>query len=317
MNEQQILEGLANITNPYTNNKFDIQKDIVKLEVIDDKVVVELLNSNDENSNKLINRTVVKYLKVDLGFKYVKISFTEAKKAEVVKETHTKITAKFVAVVSGKGGVGKSKVTALLAKSYIEKGYKVGIIDCDIYGYSIPKILDVYGEPDVVGGKIIPLKSKEGIEVISTQYFIANNENQPIIWRASLLDSMMNHFFNDVKFSDDLDYIFIDMPPGTGDIHLNLSKYVSNVDCLVVTTAQEDAAYVAVRAGMMANDINLNIRGVIENMSYYNHNGEKLHIFGDKGGQQVAQELNTQILATLEITNDEQKLILALKNINL
>ncbi len=309
MTKKELLLRFNDLINPLTDSVIDIDKVISNLEVEEDKVTIELKDQANEENNKVLHRAVVKFLKIDLGFKFVKISFNKTEEVKEVPETMTDIKAKFIALMSGKGGVGKSKVTTLLAKSLVSKGYKVGIIDCDIYGYSIPKILNLYGEPDVVAGRIQPLKSKEGIEVISTQYFIPENKNEAVIWRASLLDSMMNHFFNDVAFSEDIDYILIDLPPGTGDIMLNLSKYVRNLDAYLVTTPHFDAAHVAIRTAKMAKDININVLGIIENMSYYDHSGEKLYIFGTEGAKEISNELNVDVVAKLEITNDDNKLI--------
>ncbi len=318
MTKNELVNNIKTLIDPNTNQLINYDQVVNELTVEDDKVIIELVNQNDEDKNKLLNRAIVKFLKIDLGYSFVKLSFTEPKKEHAPQvETMTKLNAKFIAVMSGKGGVGKSKVTAMIAHAMVANGYKVGIIDCDIYGYSIPKILNLYGEPDVLGGRIQPLKTPSGIEVISTQYFIPDNDNKPIIWRATLLDSMMNHFFNDVDFSGDLDYIFIDMPPGTGDIALNLSKYVRNVDCYVVTTPNMDAAHVAVRAGQMAEDIDLNLRGIIENMAYYDHLGEKLAIFGKDGAELVAQELNSKVIMQLPITDNDQLLIDSLKELKI
>ncbi len=310
MNKKEVLQALSTLENPYTNKLVDFSQVEHNLELEADKVILEFKElGEEEEKNRLFNRAIVRLLKIDLGYKSVRL--THIKTDEKVEESAKVISnqTKVVAIMSGKGGVGKSQVTVNLARKYANLGKKVGVIDADIYGYSIPKIMDLYGEPEVENQKIIPLMSKEGIEVVSTQYFIEENANKAIVWRAPMLTKMMNHFFNDVKWNQELDYLFIDMPPGTGDVTLNLNKFVEEMDAIIVTTASLDASYVAVRAGSLATDLRFNVLGVIENMSYYEHNGEKLAIFGENGGKLVADELGVDLLGKIQIDPTQTKVI--------
>ncbi len=310
MNKEEILQALSTLENPYTNELVNFKQIKHNLELESDKVILEFEElGEEEEKNRLFNRAIVRLLKVELGYKSVRLThIKEAKPAENTAKAINDNT-KVVAIMSGKGGVGKSQVTVNLARSFAKLGKKVGIIDADIYGYSVPKIMNLYGEPEVEDQKIIPLTSQEGIEVVSTQYFIEENANKAIVWRAPMLTKMMNHFFNDVKWNQELDYLFIDMPPGTGDITLNLNKFVEEMDAIIVTTASPDASYVAVRAGTLANDLNFNVLGVIENMSYYEHNGEKLAIFGENGGKLVAKELGVDVIGKVQIDPSHKKIV--------
>ncbi len=302
MNKIEVIKALNTLKNPYTSELIDFNQVEHNLELEADKVILDFKElGEEEEKNRLFNRAIIRLLKIDLGYKSVRL--THIKADQKVNESTSAINdnTKVVAIMSGKGGVGKSQVTVNLAREYAKQGKKVGIIDADIYGYSIPKIMELYGEPLVEEQKIVPLISKEKIEVVSTQYFIEDNANKAIVWRAPMLTKMMNHFFNDVKWNQELDYLFIDMPPGTGDVTLNLNKFVEEASAIIVTTASPDASHVAVRAGMLANDLNFNVLGVIENMSYYEHKGEKIAIFGTGGGKLVAEELNVELIGKIQI----------------
>ncbi len=304
MNNTKIIEALNTIVNPYTDELVDFTKIETNIRHEGKTLILSYVPlGTDEAKNREFSRSIVRKLKIDLQIQSVRIVQIAPEKSEDELFFNTKV----VAIMSGKGGVGKSQVTVNLAKSLTNSGKKVGIIDADIYGYSIPKILDLYGEPEVVDSKIIPL-SKLGIEVISTQYFIGENQNEAIAWRAPMLNKMMRHLFNDVLWNPELDYMLIDLPPGTGDVFLNLTQYVEDVYSLLITTANKDAAHVALRAGKLANDLNFKTLGIIENMSYYEHQGEKLAIFGTEGANIVANELGYPVIARLPITDDESQL---------
>ncbi len=305
MNQEQILNDIQKIENPYTNQAVDLNELDLEMDFTEDKVIIILNNlGNDEEKNRMLNRAIIRLLKIDYQIKSVKLTNRVVAADEEQKAINNK--TKVIAIISGKGGVGKSQVTVNLARTYQKHGKKVGIIDADIYGYSIPKILGLYGEPEVSNNKIKPLKSAEGIEVVSTQYFIESNENKAIVWRAPMLNKMLNHFFNDLRWSQELDYIFIDMPPGTGDIMLNINSHVEEMAAILVTTPNPDAAHVAVRAGSLAKELNFDMLGVIENMSYYVHNEEKLAIFGAGGAQTVATELAIPMLGQIQLDPTQQ-----------
>ncbi|MGH3213147.1 MAG: Mrp/NBP35 family ATP-binding protein [Trebonia sp.] len=197
---------------------------------------------------------------------------------------------KVLAVASGKGGVGKSSVTVNLAAALAAAGHKVGVIDADIYGHSVPRMLGVTGRPTPVENMIMP-PSSHGVKVISMGMFTKGNT--PIVWRGPMLHRAMQQFLADV-FWGDLDYLMLDLPPGTGDIAISLAQLLPNAELLVVTTPQLAAAEVAERAGAIVTQTRQRITGVIENMSYLvcPHCGEQMDVFGSGGGEAVAAKLS-------------------------
>jgi ATP-binding protein involved in chromosome partitioning len=203
---------------------------------------------------------------------------------------------KVLAVASGKGGVGKSSVTVNLAAALAASGHKVGVVDADIYGHSVPRMLGVSGRPTKVENMIMPPSSHD-VKVISIGMFKPEG-NLPVVWRGPMLHRAMQQFLADV-FWGDLDYLLLDLPPGTGDIAISLAQLLPNAELLVVTTPQLAAAEVAERAGAIVTQTRQRITGVIENMSYLvcPHCGEQTDIFGSGGGEAVAATL-TQLTGT-------------------
>jgi ATP-binding protein involved in chromosome partitioning len=193
------------------------------------------------------------------------------------------------AVASGKGGVGKSSVTVNLAASLAAAGHKVGLMDADIYGHSVPRMLGVTGRPTAVENMIMP-PSAHDVKVMSMGMFTKGNT--PIVWRGPMLGKAMQQFLADV-FWGDLDYLLLDLPPGTGDVAISLSQLLPNAELLVVTTPQLAASEVAERAGALVTQTRQRIAGVIENMSYMvcPHCGEQMDVFGSGGGAAVADTL--------------------------
>jgi ATP-binding protein involved in chromosome partitioning len=196
---------------------------------------------------------------------------------------------KVYAVVSGKGGVGKSSVTVNLAVALAAAGHKVGVVDADIYGHSVPRMLGVTGRPTPVENMIMP-PSAHDVKVISIGMFTKGNT--PVVWRGPMLHRAMQQFLADV-FWGDLDYLLLDLPPGTGDVAISLAQLLPSAELIVVTTPQLAAAEVAERAGALATQTRQRIAGVIENMSYLlcPHCGEQMDVFGSGGGETVAASL--------------------------
>ncbi len=203
------------------------------------------------------------------------------------------------AVASGKGGVGKSSVTVNLAASMAAAGRKVGVIDADIYGHSVPRMLGVTGRPTQVEQMIMPTTA-HGVKVISIGMFTAGN--QPVVWRGPMLHRALQQFLADV-FWGDLDVLLMDLPPGTGDIAISVAQLIPNAEILVVTTPQQAAAEVAERAGGIALQTHQKITGVIENMSWLPcpHCGEAVDVFGSGGGQTVADALTRSVGADVPL----------------
>jgi len=223
-----------------------------------------------------------------------------------IKLEHGSIKKGIIAVASGKGGVGKSTVTVNLATALAELGYNVGILDADVRGFSVPRILGVEKKPKAVDEKEIIPPEAHGIKVISMGSFV--DENSPVIWRAPLLGGALEQFFKDVRWGE-LDYLLMDLPPGTGDMSLNIMQKVPHSDIAVVTTPQVTATKVAGRIGKMAEKMDRKVLGVIENMSYYQCSecGHKEYIFGENGGKNLADYMETELLGQLPLVSDIRK----------
>lgn len=203
------------------------------------------------------------------------------------------VKTRIFAIASGKGGVGKSSMTANLAAALAAQGLKVGVMDADIYGFSIPRMLGVDHDPQVIDGMMIPPVGAGGVKVISIGMFVP--DGQAVIWRGPMLHRALQQFLADV-FWGDLDVLLIDMPPGTGDVAISIAQLLPNSEILVVTTPQVAAAEVAERAGSIASQTNQKVIGVVENMSFLPQpDGSRLEIFGAGGGESVSQRLTAQL----------------------
>ncbi len=192
------------------------------------------------------------------------------------------------AVASGKGGVGKSSVTSNLAVALAEEGLRVGVVDADIYGFSIPRMLGVDRAPTQVDDMLMPPEAK-GVRVISVGMFVPGN--QPVVWRGPMLHRALQQFLSDV-FWGDLDVLLLDLPPGTGDVAISVAQLIPGAEIIVVTTPQQAAAEVAERAGSIATQTRQRVVGVVENMSWLElPDGSRQEIFGSGGGERVAESL--------------------------
>jgi ATP-binding protein involved in chromosome partitioning len=206
-----------------------------------------------------------------------------------------------ICIGSGKGGVGKSSLTVNLAAALTAEGKKVGVLDADVWGYSIPRMLGLGGQRPRVSPerKILPLES-HGLKVISIGFFI--KEDDAVVWRGPMLHKALTQFLEDVAWGE-LDYLLIDLPPGTGDVSMTLSQLLPQALFLIVTTPQDAAQKVARRSAQMADKVNLEIAGVIENMSGFTApDGQRFAIFGEGGGQRLADELEVPLLAQVPLT---------------
>jgi ATP-binding protein involved in chromosome partitioning len=209
--------------------------------------------------------------------------------------------ANIMCVGSGKGGVGKSTLTANLAAALMVEGKRVGVLDADVWGYSIPRMfgLGATRPPVSPQRKIIPLNA-HGVSVMSIGFFVA--EDQAVVWRGPMLHKALTQFLQDVDWGQ-LDYLLIDLPPGTGDVSMTLAQLLPQAQFLIVTTPQPTAQKVARRAAQMAHKVSLEIAGVVENMSAFETpSGERFTIFGEGGGQELADELDVPLLGKIPLT---------------
>jgi ATP-binding protein involved in chromosome partitioning len=197
---------------------------------------------------------------------------------------------------SGKGGVGKSSVTVNLAVALSGLGHEVAVLDADVYGFSVPKMLGIDQTPVVIDQMIVPPVA-HGVKLISTGFFVS--DDQPVIWRGPMLHKALEQFLTDVYWGEP-DFLLVDMPPGTGDVALSLAQFMPRTEVMVVTTPQPAAQRVAQRSALMARKVNLSVRGVIENMSWFTgDDGRRYEIFGS--GQLLADDLGVPLLGQVPL----------------
>ena len=207
-----------------------------------------------------------------------------------------------ICVGSGKGGVGKSTLTANLAAALRAEGKTVGVLDADVWGYSQPRMLGIGAAKPKVSGerKILPHVSAEGVKVMSIGFFL--DEDAAVVWRGPMLHKALQQFLEDVDWGE-LDYLLVDLPPGTGDVSMTLAQLLPQAKFLIVTTPQPAAQKVARRSAEMANKVRLEIAGVVENMSgFTTPGGERFQLFGEGGGQLLADELDVPLLGKVPLT---------------
>ncbi len=306
LTKDKILESLKKVLYfPKANNVVDLNM-VDRLEFADNSVSLALVypEANDKNAH-IVKEAAIRTLKADLG-EDVEINIETLSEQQAGRGPLGKVK-NIIAVASGKGGVGKSTVATNLALALAKTGAKVGLLDADIYGPSMPVMMGLKGtRPGAVeeGGKtkIVPVE-KYGIKMLSIGFFI--EENKALMWRGSMASNALQQLFNDAVWGE-LDFMVLDLPPGTGDIHLTLVQSVPVTGAVIVTTPQNVAlADVRKAADMFKNDaIKVPILGVVENMSYFTPAElpeNKYYIFGKGGGQVVANELEVDLLGQLPI----------------
>jgi ATP-binding protein involved in chromosome partitioning len=312
---EQITEALKGVIDP------ELRKDIVELEMvraidIKDGGVVDVTVSLTTPGCPIKNHfqtAVVKTVSAVQGVAHVNVGFdvlTDQEKAGLQRklgrpgglpEGALAQVSNVLCIGSGKGGVGKSSLTVNLAAALVADGKKVGVLDADVWGYSIPRMLGLGGQRPKVSGerKILPLEA-HGIKVMSIGFFIA--EDEAVVWRGPMLHKALTQFLEDVAWGE-LDFLLIDLPPGTGDVSMTLAQLLPMAKFVLVTTPQAAAQKVARRAAQMAHKVNLEIAGVIENMSgFTTPGGERFQIFGEGGGQLLADELEVPLIGKIPLT---------------
>lgn len=229
----------------------------------------------------------------------------DSKESCLIENNPRNEVKKVIAVMSGKGGVGKSTVSALLAKAFLNKGLKVGVLDADITGPSIPRLLKVR-DKKVESGEagLLPVESEEGIKVMSLNLLMPNEE-QPVIWRGPIISNAVKQFWKDV-FWGDLDYLILDMPPGTGDVALTVMQSIPINGMVMVATPQDMVSMIVAKSINMAKTMKIPVVGIIENMSYMvcPGCGEKIRVFEEDGLSEFLSRMELEILAELPMCRE-------------
>lgn len=316
LTKEQVIEIIGQLEDPVINVPLSETEGIKEISIKEEKehVSVKVMIAKLGGQPQLdLQMQIVEKLKEN-GAKTVGIRFEEMDESmleqfrgvstseiEKLVDPNNKVT--FISIASGKGGVGKSTVSVNLAVALARLGKRVGIVDADIYGFSVPDMMGISERPEIDGERIVPV-SRFGVKVISMAFFV--EENTPVIWRGPMLGKMINNFFNEVNWGD-LDYILLDLPPGTGDVALDVHTMLPKSKEIIVTTPHPTAAFVASRAGAMALHTEHEILGVVENMSYFEskETGNKEYVFGSGGGQKLAEELNTELLGQLPLAQPD------------
>lgn len=280
-----------------------LEEGAIKHLAVDDKesLVTVLIEAPtmEPSAEKALTRAIAKVVKLDLGYKGLKLSIDQL----AVKKEKPATKTKYITITSGKGGVGKSTVAGNLAVALARLGKKVGIIDADIYGPSLPQVFGIKESKLAMTAdkKIIPMTTTDGVAIMSTDFL--TEDDMPLMWRGPMLGRMLTHFFDDVLWHEDTDFIIVDLPPGTGDIPMDLKNHIPEAKAIVVTTPNKMASHIAIKSGLMAKHLEHDILGVVENMSYYTNpiDGSRADIFGAGGGLKVAEVLETDLLAEIPI----------------
>ncbi|AYC30575.1 P-loop NTPase [Paenisporosarcina cavernae] len=313
VNEQQVKELVGSLEDPFLHRTLEETKALKEISIKEDKnhvsVKIAIAKTNTAEQMQL-QMKVVEVLK-NAGAASVGIRFEEHP-PEVLEQFRGKASeseaqdllspmnkVKFISIASGKGGVGKSTVSVNLAVALARLGKKVGLIDADIYGFSVPDMMGIAQGPKIEGTRIIPVE-RFGVKVISMGFFV--EDNAPVVWRGPMLGKVLDQFFKDVEWGE-LDYLLLDLPPGTGDVALDIHQMLPASKEIVVTTPHPTAAFVAARAGAMALQTDHEVIGVIENMAWFESktSGEKEYVFGKGGGPKLAEELRTDLLGQIPL----------------
>lgn len=313
INEQQVRELIGALEDPFLHKTLAETNGIVDVTIkpekehVSVKVAIAKVNTGEQLT---LQSKVVEVLK-EAGADSVGIRFEELPK-EVLEQFRGTVTEaetqdilsplsniEFISIASGKGGVGKSTVSVNLAVALARRGKKVGLIDADIYGFSVPDMMGITAMPEVREDRIMPVE-RFGVKVISMGFFV--EDNAPVVWRGPMLGKVLDQFFRDVDWGE-LDYLLLDLPPGTGDVALDIHQMIPASKEIVVTTPHPTAAFVAARAGAMALQTEHELLGVVENMSWFasEATGEKEYVFGQGGGVRLSEELRTELLGQIPL----------------
>lgn len=301
----KLVEALNELKDPSLNKTFLEAGSIVSIRVDEEAVIdieVQLKNRRKDETN--VKLEIARLAKIKFDYPGIRMTFTDSN-----YKLEGEADVQYIGIISGKGGVGKSSVAANLALALHRLGIKVGIIDTDVYGSSLPSIFKLPIEPldTTEDDELIPARYMDEIQVISPEFFMP--VNQPLMWRGPMLGKLITHFFNSVLWDDDTSIVLIDLPPGTGDIQLDVQTFVPDAKMILVTTPHPNASHVALKAGLGAIEIGHDILGVVENMSYYFNEAsqENDYLFGEGGGQMTADMLKTELLIQIPINQPMDK----------
>lgn len=316
INEQQVRDILGQLQDPFLHKTLSETNGITSVTIKEEKkhisVKIAIAKTNTPEQMTL-QMKVVELLKENgaesVGIRFEELSgeALESFRGQVGESEAQDIlsplsSVQFISIASGKGGVGKSTVSVNMAVALARLGKKVGLIDADIYGFSVPDMMGITEMPKVVDNRIFPVE-RMGVKVISMGFFVENNA--PIVWRGPMLGKVLDQFFRDVEWGE-IDYILLDLPPGTGDVALDIHQMLPASKEIVVTTPHPTAAFVAARAGAMALQTNHEILGVVENMAWYEtKDGERELVFGQGGGPKLADELRTELLGQIPLAQPD------------
>jgi ATP-binding protein involved in chromosome partitioning len=313
MNKEIVLEKLNEVLDPELNKSVVELNMVRNIEILDKKISVDIYFTIPDCPLKDKIRKEIENKLKEIGFEEININYKTMSKNELedlkIKLNLKKIKGKIkniIAIASGKGGVGKSTVTTNIAVSLSKLKFKVGVLDADINGPNIPLMFGIDEKPSVLNGKILPIE-KYGVKVISIGFFI-ENENSPVLWRGPLISKAIEELYEDVLW-DELDFLFIDLPPGTGDETLTVGGSLPIDGVLIVTTPQEVSKLDATRSAIAFQKMNVKILGVIENMSYFvcPESNKNYEIFGSGGGENMSKILNVPLLGKIPIEIELRK----------
>ncbi|AJH71903.1 cobQ/CobB/MinD/ParA nucleotide binding domain protein [Bacillus cereus ATCC 4342] len=320
LTQEQIMNALKHVEDP------ELHKSIVELNMVRNiqmngtevKLVVVLTIQGCPLKSK-IQQDIEESLHA-IGASKVAVTFSSMTKEEravltekLKKNTRTETGmpsmlrpdsgVQFLTVTSGKGGVGKSTVTINLATALARMGKKVGILDADIYGFSIPAMMETNQKPTMIDQTAIPVIS-HGVKIMSMGFFTEGNN--PVMWRGPMLNKWIQNFLANTHWGE-LDYLLLDLPPGTGDVAIDVAAMIPQAKEIIVTTPHNVASFVASRVGVMAKHTKHEILGIVENMAYYEEqDGSKNYLFGKGGGEMLAEQLQTEVIAQVPFAKREE-----------
>jgi len=303
MTKDKIEEALKQVIYPGMDRDIVSLGIVKEIEISEKAVSINLdLRSNDETAVKTVQETVMAEVKKLTGIEDVSIVNQNAEKDSSEESAFLPKVKTKIAVASGKGGVGKSTVSVNLAVALAKQGLKVGLLDSDIYGPSIPLMFGLTERPVFNGEKLVPLE-KYGVKLMSLGFLIT--DESPVIWRGPLVMRALQQLMSDVDWGE-LDIILFDMPPGTGDAQLTLSQSITLDGAVIVTTPQDVALLDAVKGVHMFRKVNVPILGIVENMSYFvcKHCHERTDVFSSGGAKRESEKLNIDLLGEIPLNVD-------------